>query len=234
MDYQETLPFGRTDITPEYYRDQIDFNSALQVLQKNDIQEPETRLENFIVKVPELISWLDKHGNNYPWRYTVKDWDVYVAEILLQRTHGSSVAKIYPDFIERYSSPEEICKAEEEEIKESIRPLGMYNRKTKTLKDVGRIFKEEFGGEVPSSKEDLKRPWRAGNYVANATLLFARGKSTYLIDSNISAFVEAELDISISGQPHKDEVMKELMEALSPEEPSVCRSFYLSIIDKEA
>ncbi|MFB6115096.1 MAG: hypothetical protein ABEK04_02300, partial [Candidatus Nanohalobium sp.] len=231
MSYEDCLPFGKTDITSEEYREQIDYDKALEILEENGVEDAEKKLEAFIQEVPDMLEWLEENGREYPWRYTTDPWKVYVAEILLQRTRGDAVAEVYPKFIGKFSDPESLYESEEEDIRKEIKSLGFINHRTKTLNEAGKIFMENFDGKIPDSGEKMKKPWRVGDYVANAVQLFAFGEARPLIDSNIEGFIENKLDFKRSQRAHKDKIFTDLMRSLTPENAAIARSFYLTMID---
>jgi len=209
----------------------MDVQKAVEVAEKGGVEESEKRLWDLIEHIPDLLNWLENHGRSYPWRQTTDPWEVYLAEILLQRTRGDAVEKIYSDILQRFPDPVALSETSENEIREAVFSLGFVNHRTRTLTAVGELFREEYDGQVPDSTEELKRPWRVGEYSARATQLFARGKSIGLVDSNFSRVIGRILGYEMPRQPHKSEEVYELMDALTPSEPEVARSFNLAILD---
>lgn len=225
------LPFGRTQVSETELRASIDVDTAVSCLEKNGVEDPTDRIESFIEYLPDLLAWLETNGREYPWRYTTDPWKVYIAEILLQRTGGDAVASIYEDFLDRFPSPETLHNASEDEIRDVVHSLGFVNHRTRTLKEVGELFTEKHGGKVPDCLEELKRPWRAGEYSARACQLFARKEPYGLVDSNIARVVERVFSYDMPTQPHKSDAVYDLMNALTPEDPPLARAFNLAILD---
>ena len=234
MDYEETLPFGKTQITSETYRSQIEFHKAIRLLKKKEVRNSEVKLNSFIQDVPQMLGWLENNGKVFPWRQTTDDWEVFTAEVLLQRTPGEQVEGIYEDFLHRFPDPKSLKKAEKRELKDVITGLGFVNRRTKILGSTGEIFSEDYGNRVPELKRDIKDPWGVGNYVANATLLFARGESIELVDPNVKRHFEKNFELGLDKRPHKSQYFRELTSALTPKNPEIARSFFLSMIDLDA
>lgn len=232
--YEDCFPHGKTDVTSSDYRRMINESQALDSMRNLGINDPESSLEVFIQEIPDLFSWFENNARDYPWRRTTDPWEAYTAEILLQRTRADNVERVYNTFLERYPSPEALKAANEDEIKQLIGELGLVNIRTKTLVDVGQIFTEEYAGAVPEQLEGLKKPWRVGDYVARATQIFARGKPMGLVDPNICRVISTIMDIELPEQPHKCDKVYNLMDALTPKEPTVSRAFYLALIDRGA
>jgi len=160
------LPFGKTTTTASEVYSLIDFQAAVDRAQNGEVNKPENRIEEFVKSVPDLFEWVETHGREYLWRKTTDPCEVYMAEILLQRTRADAVECIYENFIERFPDPETLSEASEEQIRDVVKPLGFVNHRTRTLQEVGDLFTAEYDGDVPNSVNELMRPWRAGDYSA--------------------------------------------------------------------
>ncbi len=225
-------PFGKNDVTSEELRSEVEEQKVIQHLKDKGIEEPDRMLESYLVRISEGVSLLESKGRRYPWRSTSSLYRIYITEILLQRTRGESVNKIYSDFFQTFNKPEELYRAEEREIRDEVKSLGFVNKRVKTLQSASEMLKEN-GFEVPEEREMLIRPWRVGPYVANATLLFGFDKSIELIDTNIAQTVEELLDYPLPRVPHKDPEFRNFMRLLTPNSPAVARPYYLAMIDFE-
>jgi len=117
-----------------------------------------------------------------------------VRTILSQNTGYKNVAMAY-DRLEREVSvtPEALAGAPVERIAEAIRPAGMYNRRSVTLKRVAEVVLERFGGDLAPV---LDRPYRearealmslpgVGNKTADVVLMFEAGREVVPVDRHI-------------------------------------------------
>lgn len=224
-------PFGRTQVSETELRGTIEVDTAISCLENRGVEDPRARIEAFLECLPDLLAWLETNGREYPWRYTTDPWEVYIAEILLQRTRADAVSSIYEEFLDRFPTPQALHDAPEEEIRELVHSLGFVNHRTRTLQEIGELFVEHHEGEVPDSLEELKRPWRAGDYSARACQLFARGKPFALVDSNFARVIERVFGYNMPTQPHKSDAVYDLMNALTPRDPPLARAFNLAILD---
>lgn len=228
---QGSLPFGYTSASLADLRETIDIEAAVVCLEDTAVEQPRARLEAFIECVPDLLTWLEINGRDYPWRRTTDPWKIYSAEILLQRTRGDAVADVYDNFHDRFPTPRDLYEASKEDIRETVHPLGLVNHRTRTLQEIGELFVEEHNGEVPDSIGELTRPWRAGAYSARACQLFARGEPLALVDANFARVIGRVLGYQMPSQPHKSEAVYELLAALVPDEPGLARAFNLAVLD---
>jgi len=70
----------------------------------------------------------------------------------------------------KYKGPGDFLAADDSQIEDDIRSTGFYRTKTKNIKGCCRILADEFGGEVPSTMEELTRLPGVGRKTANVLL----------------------------------------------------------------
>lgn len=126
-----------------------------------------------------LLAWGREHRRSFPWRETDDPWHVLVAEVLLQRSRGKTVAKVYEDLFRRWPDAAALSRARESTIAGVIRPLGLV-RRSRTLLDMARQV-VQLGG-VPRTLEGLLAMPGVGRYAANATLAVGFGKRAAVVD----------------------------------------------------
>lgn len=133
----------------------------------------------------QLLKWFSKNRRSFPWRETSDPYKVLVAEILLRKTDAGKVSRIYERFVRRYPSFEALINADQRELEDFLRPLGLYRCRAKELMDLARIVMAKHRGKVPHSRWELLELPGVGGYIANAVLCFAFGKTVPLVDTNI-------------------------------------------------
>ena len=72
------------------------------------------------------------------------------------------------DFFNRYPSPQSAASANDDEMRQIIRPLGMFNRRVKTIKKMSQQFLEGFDEAI-----DL---YGCGKYADDAYRIFMKGE----------------------------------------------------------
>lgn len=65
-----------------------------------------------------------------------RTWAVLVACALLNKTHGRQVRPMVEDLLRRWPTPIEMAVADESDLIEVLRPLGLYRRRAATLKQL--------------------------------------------------------------------------------------------------
>lgn len=82
-------------------------------------------------------------------------------------------------------TPQKMVALGEEGIRERIKSLGLYRNKAKNVLALSRMILEEFGGEVPRTREELEKLPGVGRKTANVVLNTAFGEPTIAVDTHI-------------------------------------------------
>lgn len=96
------------------------------------------------------------------------EWRILVACLLLNLTTRKQVDKVIDDLFEKYPTPEALSIAEEGDLHEMLRTLGMWRKRAKTLI---RFSKEYLAGDWVTAK-DL---YGCGKYADDAWHIFCVG-----------------------------------------------------------
>ena len=127
----------------------------------------------------DLTRWGKANRRSFPWRETDDPFRILVAEVLLQRSRGTTVAKVYEQLFERWPDAASLSRARADTIEKVIRPLGL-NKRAGTLKEMAAVVSGLH--EVPSTRDALLALPGVGPYAAGATLAVAFGKRTPVVD----------------------------------------------------
>lgn len=172
-----------------------------------------------------LLEWSRGNLRAFPWRDDDREpYEVLLAEILLQRTRAETVVPVYLEFLESYPDFEAIREADASDIAELLEPLGLHNRRSRSIK---RIAERLDGTAVPREVDDLLELPHVGPYVANATACFGRGQPAPLVDSNIRRVFKRIFDVEAPDP--RDDALWSFAARLLPEEDA--RRFNLAILD---
>jgi A/G-specific adenine glycosylase len=125
------------------------------------------------------MAWGRANRRSFPWRETRDPFHVLVAEVLLQRSRGKTVAAVYEEFFRRWPDPALLGRARIDSIRSVIRPLGLTGRAA-TLRALAREI--DARGGVPRTLEELMSLPGVGRYAASATLAVAFGKHVGTVD----------------------------------------------------
>lgn len=123
---------------------------------------PYERMQQIILRLeafyPDSACALEAKGD--PFR-------LLVMAILSAQCTDARVNKVSVDLFARFPDAKAMAEGEVSEIEELIRSCGLYRSKAKNLSLCAKRLTEVYGGEVPSSMEDLLTLPGVGRKVAN-------------------------------------------------------------------
>jgi endonuclease-3 len=82
-------------------------------------------------------------------------------------------------------TPEAMLALGEEGVREHIKTIGLFRNKAKNVIALSKMILEEFGGEVPQTRDALVRLPGVGRKTANVVLNEAFGHPTVAVDTHI-------------------------------------------------
>ena len=124
---------------------------------------------------PEAMCALD-HGSEY---------ELLVAVVLSAQTTDVSVNKVTPALFGRYPDPEALAAASQDDVIEIIKTIGLYKTKSANIIKLAAKLKEDFGGRVPDSFEELVSLPGVGRKTANVVMAEAFGKPAIAVDTHV-------------------------------------------------
>ena len=141
----------------------------------------------------KLLDWFTENGRALPWRSPgTSTYEKICAEVLLQRTRAETVARFYGTFFDRYPGWNDLAAAPIEDLKEFLKPIGLWRRRAVSINALAS-YAAEHGGCFPLGRTELSKVPAVGQYVANAILLFQHGVSSPLVDVNMARVLERYL-----------------------------------------
>ncbi len=111
-------------------------------------------------------------------------------------------------------TPEKMLELGEERVRDYIKTIGLYRNKAKNVIALSQMLVDEFGSEVPKTREELVRLPGVGRKTANVVMSMAFGIPTMAVDTHIFRIAN-RLGLAPGKTP--DEVEEQLMR-LIPED----------------
>ena len=165
-----------------------------------------------------ILEWFQKHGREFSWRtLDLTPFQHLVAELMLQKTGASQVEGLFPEFIKKHPDAASILAVEEEALAETLRPLGLFNRRARDLKKTAKLIVEN-DNVVPNTIEDLKALPGVGNYIARALSCFAFQQPVPILDANVGRVMKRVFSFPVKGAPSRDKKLAQEVEKIIPEE----------------
>jgi len=170
---------------------------------------------------------VDRLLSHYEMRWRPRTGDPFrglVRTILSQNTHYINEAAAFKRLEERIGvTPRDLAGAPIREIADAIRPAGMYNQRSLTLKRVSSAVLEKYGGDISQvldkpfleARKELMELPGVGPKTADVVLMFEAGKRVIPVDRHIARITKRlELVPMIASY---EQVRSVLEEAADPE-----------------
>ncbi len=114
--------------------------------------------------------------------------DVYqllIAVVLSAQTTDKSVNKVTKELFEKYPAPAALASAEQEDVIDIIKTIGMYRTKSKNIIALARELTERYNGKVPDEYDALIELPGVGRKTANVVLSVGFGQQRIAVDTHV-------------------------------------------------
>ncbi|MGI6562856.1 MAG: endonuclease III [Clostridia bacterium] len=166
-------------------------------------------------RLHRILSLLDKHYPDAKCSLKFNNpYQLLIATRLSAQTTDNRVNIVTPALFARYPTVYDMAEARLEEVEEYIKTVGIYKNKAKDLIAMSRMIKEEYGGEVPDTMEELTKLPGVGRKTASVVLGNAFGKPAIAVDTHFGRIMRR-----MGFTRHKDpeKVEKEMLALVPPE-----------------
>jgi len=132
-------------------------------------------------------------------------FELMVATILSAQCTDKRVNLVTEKLFKKYKGPQGYASAPLKEIERAVHSTGFYRNKAKNIQANCKILVEEYGGEVPTTMEELISLPGVGRKTANVILGNAFGKSEgVVVDTHVSRISQL-LGLTRATSPEKIE-----------------------------
>lgn len=138
-------------------------------------------------------------------------FQLLVATILSAQCTDARVNAVTPALFRDHPGPESFVEMESVELEEYIRTCGLFRGKARSILAAARRIVDEFGGQVPASREELMALPGVGRKTANVVLANAFGGDAIAVDTHVYR-VSRRLGLAAGESPRA--VEDDLMEVL--------------------
>ncbi len=112
-------------------------------------------------------------------------FELLVAVILSAQCTDKRINQVTPALFRAYPTPHAMAEATPEEIYEYIRSVSYPNNKARHLVGMARMLVEQYGGEVPSTGEELEKLPGVGRKTANVVQAVIFQKARMAVDTHV-------------------------------------------------
>ena len=115
----------------------------------------------------------------------VNPFTLVVAVALSAQATDAGVNKATRALFAVADTPEKMLALGEDKVRDYIKTIGLYRNKAKNVIALSQKLIDDFGGEVPRTREELMTLPGVGRKTANVVLSMAFGQSTIAVDTHI-------------------------------------------------
>ena len=115
-----------------------------------------------------------------------KDYELLIAVVLSAQTTDKRVNQVTDILFKKYNSLEALSKANIEDIKEIIKPIGTYNKKSIFVKDIANYLLDNCNGIIPNDRDILESIPGVGRKTVNVVLSNLYDYPAIAVDTHVS------------------------------------------------
>lgn len=131
-------------------------------------------------------------------------YELLVAVILSAQCTDERVNKVTAELFREHDTPEKMLRLSQEALEKYIYSCGFYHNKAAHILSASRDILEKFGGEVPSTLEELRTLAGVGRKTANVVYAVAFGGDAIAVDTHVFR-VSNRLGLATGSTPEKVE-----------------------------
>ena len=151
--------------------------------------------------------------------YGGEPWRLMVMARLSAQCTDARVNVVCRELFGRFPTLEALADAPLEEIAEIVRPCGLWNTKSRNIKDECIAVRDRFGGVVPNSMDDLLTLPGVGRKIANLLLGDIYGQPAIVADTHCMRIC-GRFGMYREGLKDAHKVEKIMSELIEPEKQS--------------
>ena len=112
-------------------------------------------------------------------------FELLICVVLSAQTTDVSVNKVSPQLFGKYPDAEALAGAEQEDVQEIIRQIGMYKTKSRNIINLSKELCEKYDGQVPDDYDSLVALPGVGRKTANVVLAVGFGRQRIAVDTHV-------------------------------------------------
>ena len=115
-----------------------------------------------------------------------KDYELLIAVVLSAQTTDKRVNIVTKELFGKYSTIEEVSKADVSDLIDIVRPLGTASRKGVFVSQIAKILVDNYNGVVPNNRKVLENMPGVGRKTANVVLSNLFDVPCIAVDTHVS------------------------------------------------
>lgn len=115
-----------------------------------------------------------------------KDYELLIAVVLSAQTTDKRVNSVTPLLFSKYDTLEKLRDADIEDIKEIIKPIGTFNKKSMFIKEIAKYLIDNCNSEVPNDRTLLEKIPGVGRKTTNVVLSVLFNYPAIAVDTHVA------------------------------------------------
>ena len=137
-------------------------------------------------KIPDILAILEQMHPEAACALDYRDpFQLVIAVALSAQTTDVSVNKATPALFAKYPTAEALAQADQEDVMEMIRTIGLYRNKSKNIIRLAQKIVSDFDGKVPDNYDGLVSLPGVGRKTANVVLAEGFGVPRIAVDTHV-------------------------------------------------
>ena len=137
-------------------------------------------------KIHEVLAILEQMHPEAACALDYRDpFQLVIAVALSAQTTDVSVNKATPALFAKYPTAEALAKADQEDVMEMIRTIGLYRNKSKNIISLAQKLVTDYVGKVPQDYDELVSLPGVGRKTANVVLAEGFGVPRIAVDTHV-------------------------------------------------
>jgi endonuclease-3 len=138
-------------------------------------------------------------------------FQLLISTILSAQCTDKQVNSVTKTLFKKYKNPQDFINAPIAELEEDIRPTGFFRNKAKSIKGCTQGLVDHYGGEVPSTMEELVKLPGVGRKTANCVLGAAFDVPGVVVDTHVKRL---SLRLGLTENQNPDKIEKDIEKLL--------------------
>jgi endonuclease-3 len=141
-------------------------------------QEIDTVLK-ILAKQQGMTTMLGRMGEKY------EPFKVLISTIMSARAKDEVTEVLAEALFRKYPDCNSLARAKQKDVIKIIRKIGFFNAKSKNVINAAKMVRDDFGGNVPDTMEELLKLPGVGRKVANCVLVYAFKQDAIPVDIHV-------------------------------------------------
>ncbi|MBA7629371.1 Endonuclease III [subsurface metagenome] len=138
-------------------------------------------------------------------------FQLLISTILSAQCTDKQVNSVTKTLFKKYKNPQDYINAPIAELEEDIRPTGFFRNKAKSIKGCTQGLVDHYGGEVPSTMDELIKLPGVGRKTANCVLGAAFDVPGVVVDTHVKRL---SLRLGLTENQNPDKIEKDIEKLL--------------------